>query len=171
MILSNGTGLGDCTDWIAQDMLQTMFQLEAKVDYIEVALRAAALYLSHYDRDFRIPLEENRVAGTKPPMLTDFAGTYLMENLDIVRLGVDVDPKNATKLRMTVNKQPDQVWEMWHYNFDVFCHLPETHDACLTRGLDRTSWSSFLICFIRNDGVVTRCSWKLDGVDVFFVRS
>ncbi len=171
VILANGTGLGDATDWIAQDLLQTMFGLQPAIDFVAVASRAATRYLLHYQKDFKTPLGENQVSGTPLPPLGDFVGTYVMDNLDIVSLEVALDPEDSTQLRMIINGQADQSWQMWHYHFDVFCHLPDSQDKCLSRGLDRTLWSSFLISFVRNEnGVVEGCCWKLDGVDTSFTR-
>ncbi|KAK2595108.1 hypothetical protein QQS21_007193 [Conoideocrella luteorostrata] len=172
VILSNGTGLSDATDWIAQDLIQTMYGLQPTVDYVDVASRAAVQYLSHFDRDFKEPLKEHQHSEGPVPHLADFIGSYLMLNLDVVCLDVTLDPKGSARLQMMVNKQPDQVWGLSHYHFDVFSQLPSSYDDCLSRGLDRTLWSSFLISFSRNhNGAVTGLTWKLDGVDVQFHRA
>lgn len=172
VILSNGTGLSDATDWVAQDLIQTMYSLCPEVDFVGVATRARIKYLSHYTKDFKIPLEENRQLGTQAPCLQELTGSYVMDGLDIVCLGMTVDPKHSDKLRMRVNKQPDQDWDLSHYHFDVYCHLPDTYDECLSRGLDRTLWSSFLISFTRDSkGSVHGLCWKMDGVDVHFSRT
>jgi hypothetical protein len=152
-------------------LIQTMYGLQPPIDFVDVASRAATKYLSHYVKDFQIPLDENQIRGTDPPPLGDFVGTYVMDNLDIVCLDIAVDAKDTTRLLMTVNKQRDQIWEMWHYHYDVWCHLPKSYDDCLSRGLDRTLWSSFLISFTRDPtDVVKGLCWELDGVDVSFSR-
>ncbi len=174
VVLSNATGRSNTTDWIAQDILQTMFDLQPAIDFREVASRASTKYISLYDKAFKIPLEENQVCGTPLPYLGAFVGTYVMDDLDVVRLDVVVDQKDPSKLQMMINEQHGQVWQMWHYNFDVFCHLPDRYNQFLSRGLLRTLWSSFLISFTRDasgSGAVTGCCWKLDGVDVFFSRT
>ncbi|KAK7751169.1 hypothetical protein SLS62_006853 [Diatrype stigma] len=172
VVLSNGTGLSDATDWIAQDLLQAMYGLRPAVNFIDVASKARLKYLSHYTDDFRVPLEENRILGTQCPPLEDFVGTYIMDTLDLVTLDFHVHTEDPSKLRMMVNQQHDQTWELWHYHFDVFCHLPDSYDSCLSRGLDRTHWSSFLTSFIRGqDGRVERLYWELDGVAVHFYRT
>ncbi|RYP09341.1 hypothetical protein DL765_008487 [Monosporascus sp. GIB2] len=171
VILSNGTGLSDATDWIAQDLIQAMHGLEPAVDFIKVASQAVPKYLSHYNDDFKIPLEIHRERGTPCPPLHDFVGSYVMKGLDLVCLDVAIDSKNPSRLQMMVNKQRDQLWELKHYHYDVFNQLPDSYDACLSRGLDRTLWSSFLISFLRgSNGVVNSLCWKLDGVDVSFLR-
>jgi len=172
VILSNGTGLSDATDWIAQDLIQTMHGLQPNIDFVDVATRATTEYLAHYEKDFKRPLEENRECNTRRPPLEDFIGFYTMEGLDIVSLDVTMDPKDATRLLMTVNKQHDQVYGMWHYHHDVWCHLPGSFDSCLARGLDRKTWSSFLTSFIRDssDNVSGLC-WKLEEVDVMFTKT
>jgi len=171
VILSNGTGLSDATDWVAQDLLQAMYGLQPAVDFVDMA-KGAARYLSHYMKDFKTPLEENQICGTTPPPVNDFVGSYVMDHLDIVCLEISVDTEDASKLTMVVNKQPDQAWEMWHYNYDTWCHLPGSYGDCLVWGIDRTLWSSFLISFRRDSaGKIDGLLWKLDDVDVFFHRT
>ncbi|KAH8803312.1 beta-lactamase/transpeptidase-like protein [Xylogone sp. PMI_703] len=171
VVLSNGTGLSDATDWIAQDLLQTICKLQQPVDFVKEASAAANNYLLHYLNDFQKPLKRNQIRGTQPPPLSDFTGSYVMKNLELVCLDITADTKDSTKLSMTVNKQADQVWQMWYYHYDVWCHLPQSYDDCLARGLDRTQWSSFLISFTRDStGKVDGILWKLDGVDVRFLR-
>lgn len=54
VILSNGTGLSDATDWIAQDLLQAMHKLQPSIDFVDVALRSANKYLSHYTKGYKV---------------------------------------------------------------------------------------------------------------------
>ncbi|KAI4869537.1 beta-lactamase/transpeptidase-like protein [Hypoxylon rubiginosum] len=171
VILSNGTGLSDATDWIAQDLIQTMYKLQPSVDFVAVARKGRDEYISHFDRDFKDKIDQYQKPGTQLPPLNDFTGSYIMEKLDIVCLDVTVDPSNPTRLQMIINKQRDQAWKLWHCHFDIFCQLPDGPDECLSRGLDRTSWTSFLINFERNAAKqVDRLCWTLDGVDVHFSR-
>ncbi|KAM7210057.1 Beta-lactamase/transpeptidase-like protein, partial [Rhypophila decipiens] len=60
VVLTNDTGHSDATGWIAQDIIQTISELKPEVDFLSVAKKASRLYLSHYTRDFRDPLERNR---------------------------------------------------------------------------------------------------------------
>lgn len=124
-----------------------------------------------YTKDFKIPLEENQICDTTLPPVNDFVGSYIIDHLDIICLDISVNTKDASRLTMVVNKQSDQAWEMWHYNYDTWCHLPDSYDDCLVQGLDRTLWSSFLISFRRDSAEkINGLFWKLDGVDVFFHR-
>ncbi len=171
MVLSNGTGLGDATDRIAQDIIQTIAGLAPKVDSVATATQAAAAHLSHGAKDFQAPLERHRGVPSPLPALDDFAGTYVMDTLDVASLEVVLNPEDLASLHMKVNGCLDQALPLRHYNHDVFSYLPGSYDECLKRGLDRTEWSAFLISFLRNDrGAVKGVCWKLDGVDVFFSR-
>jgi len=171
VILSNGTGLSDATDWIAQDLLQIMHGLQPAVNFVDLASKAAAKYVSHYDQSYKAPLEKHRVLGTQPPPLSILVGSYTMDLLDTVCLDMTLDTKDTTRMLMTVNKQPDQVWEMRHYHYNVWSHLPDSYDKCICRGVFRPHWSEFLISFdIDPLGVVKGLSWKMDGVDVYFSR-
>lgn len=142
VILSNGTGLGDATDWIAQDIIQTISGLHPEVDFVTVAEQAKKLYLSHYTKDFKDPLERHR--GSKkenvpPPRLTDFVGTYVMGNLDVAFVEVSLDESSdPDSLQMKVNGFDDHHYCCSTMKTDVFSYLPDTFDNCLKRGLDRT---------------------------------
>lgn len=170
VVLSNGTGLGDATDWIAQDILQTMFKLKPKVDMIKAARKAATDYRDYYHKNFEEPLKRHKQIDLKPLPLDEFIGTYVMKNLDIVTLRMTAT-KKSERLQMIVNNQADQVWKMKYYADDTFCHLPDTYNECLAKGISRTNWNTFLITFNRDEkGKIVNCSWKLDGVDVIFNR-
>ncbi|KAK4446178.1 beta-lactamase/transpeptidase-like protein [Podospora aff. communis PSN243] len=169
VVLSNGTGLGDATDWIAQDIIQTLFDLQPKVDFLATARTASELHLSHYEVDFRAPLAEHR--GHQSPVrdLKAFAGTYVMEHLDVAFVKVLLP--NDPGLQMLVNGYEDQAMALRHSNHDVFSYLPESYDECLKRGLDRTQWSAFLLSFERDGrGMVVGLRWALDGVETRFKR-
>ncbi|KAI1124368.1 beta-lactamase/transpeptidase-like protein [Nemania abortiva] len=172
VVLSNGTGLSDATDWIAQDLIQTMHCLQPSVDFVNIATQARSKYLAQYLEHYTAPLEEHRLSGTQLPRLEEFVGSYTMEDLDIVCIDVEKSLQDETRLRMTINKQTDQTLDLWHYHFDVFCHLPDSLDACLARGFYRDTWDSTLISFKRNDvKKVTSLCWTLNGVDVIFSRA
>ncbi|PVH86750.1 beta-lactamase/transpeptidase-like protein [Cadophora sp. DSE1049] len=169
VILSNGTGLSDATDWIAQDLIQAMYGLQPHVNFVDIAKVAATEYLAHFDKNLRIPLEENRLPDSKSPPLQDFLGCYFMDGLDTMSLDVTLDDTGSGELLMVVNKQPDQSWKLWHYHNDVWCHLPKSYDLYLSRGVDRSNWTSFLLSFTRDQqGKVEGLGWKLKEVDVTY---
>ncbi|KAI0102585.1 beta-lactamase/transpeptidase-like protein [Nemania sp. FL0031] len=192
VVLSNGTGLSDATDWIAQDLIQTMHHLQPAIDFVETATQAKSKYIDQYVEQYTAPLKKNRVVGTKRPCLEDFIGSYTMEDLDIVCIDITEISSDPTRLQMKINNQKDQTLNLWYYHsvtekrpryyhagnnepsekhFDVFCHLPESFDKCLTRGFWRDDWESTLIRFERDDEKkVTSLFWKLNGVDVVFRR-
>jgi CubicO group peptidase (beta-lactamase class C family) len=171
VVLSNGTGLGDATDLIAQDIIQTIAGLQPEVNFSAVARQAADIYRSLYETNFRAPLERHRGSRTSLPTLDDFIGTYVMDNLDVAFIEVSADPDDPARLRMMVNGCVDQALPLRHYNHDVFCYLPDSYDECLKRGLDLSLWSTFLISFLRDDKEAVNCiRWKLNGVDTLFSR-
>ncbi|KAK0641784.1 beta-lactamase/transpeptidase-like protein [Cercophora newfieldiana] len=179
VVLSNGTGLSDATDWIAQDIIQTISDLQPQIDFLAVSRAASQLYLSHFAKDFQDPLASHRGDHQSPlPDLSDFTGTYVMENLDVAFIKIlldsdsDSDSNSRSGLRMLVNGYEDQSMQLRHYNHDTFSYLPENFDECLKRGLDRTQWSAFLLRFQRNDQErVESILWALDGVDTLFKRA
>ncbi|KAH9205523.1 hypothetical protein DL95DRAFT_470514 [Leptodontidium sp. 2 PMI_412] len=144
-----------------------MYGLQPAVDFVDMSAKGATRYLSHYTKDFKIPLEENQICDTMLPPVNDFVGSYITDHLDIICLDISVNTKDASRLTMVVNKQSDQAWEMWHYNYDTWYYLPDSYDNCLIRGLDRTLWSSFLISFRRDSAEkINGLFWKLDSMDL-----
>ncbi|KAK0744942.1 beta-lactamase/transpeptidase-like protein [Apiosordaria backusii] len=171
VVLSNGTGHGDATDWIAQDIIQTISGLQPEVDFLSAAKEAAKLYLDQYEVDFRDPLEKHRIDPSPSPALEDFPGRYVMNNLNVAFIDVVLDTADSNNLQMMVNGCQDQKLVLKHYNYDVFSHLPDSYDECLKRALYRADWLSVLIFFTRDDkGKVKGCYWNMNGVDVSFTR-
>jgi hypothetical protein len=172
VVLSNGTGWSDATDWIAQDIIQTLHALQPSIDFLELSRQASDMYASGYEKGYKVPLRENRVTGTPLPRLNELVGSYVLPNYESISLDIAQNTENPSRLRATVNKQADQVWELWHYNYDVFCYLPETFDDCLRRGFPPTSWEESLVSFRRNsERVPDSLSLKLRGVDVVLKRT
>lgn len=95
-----------------------------------------------------------------------------MEGLDSITIQVQLARRETLFLLvLQLNGQKDQQYPMWHYHYDVWCHLPTTFDYCLKRGLDRDDWASFLTSFPRtDDGRVDKLCWKLSDVDMYFYK-
>ncbi|KAK0624208.1 beta-lactamase/transpeptidase-like protein [Immersiella caudata] len=173
VVLFNGTGLSDSTDWIAQDIIQTLFGLQPNVDFLANAIVASQLYLSYYAEHFEKPLASRRGSRPHPPELSYFVGNYVMETLDVAFINTVLhsDPDSGPELRMFVNGFEDQAMQLGHYRGDTFCYLPESYDECLKRGLDRAHHSEFLIRFGHDEwGIVGGLMWVLDVVERFFIR-
>ncbi|EME80970.1 uncharacterized protein MYCFIDRAFT_176317 [Pseudocercospora fijiensis CIRAD86] len=148
--LPHGTGLSDATDWIAQDLLQSMLNLSPATDFLSIASSSAKRYLAIYDDVYKSPLERHRKPDTPSPNLNDLVGEYIMENLDKATVEVSFDPVNKGGLLMMICRQDDQVWKLWHYHDDVFCFLPDSYDACLKQGYAAASAEYFLVPFTRD---------------------
>jgi CubicO group peptidase (beta-lactamase class C family) len=202
VVLSNGTGWADATNYIAQDILQTLQGLQPRIDFLELARRKSEAYyhqhLSFLEDRYATPLEEKRRVSEmtmtttpppSPPPLEELVGAYVLPDYEKICLHIDTiaeydndDKTNANTttergkkrqrfLRATVNRQEDQVWELWHHHHDVFCRLPDTFDDCLRRGVypptSHASWDSSLVSFRRNaEGVVDGLSLQLSGIHV-----
>ncbi|KAM0433897.1 hypothetical protein ACHAPT_003840 [Fusarium lateritium] len=57
--LTNATGMGDCTDWIVQDLAQEMFSFQPANDYAAFAKQFAKSCASRYQDKFVVPLQEH----------------------------------------------------------------------------------------------------------------
>ncbi|KAI0145178.1 beta-lactamase/transpeptidase-like protein [Xylariaceae sp. FL1272] len=172
VVLSNGTGLSDATDWVAQDLVQTMHRLQPAIDFGDIAALAADKYIRHYADNFSRPLTTKQVRGTSAPRLDQLIGPYTMEGLDAVFVQIIRNRSKPEELLLIINDNAGQAWNLWHYNYDVFCYLPRSFDEYLSRGFDRLSWESFLISFSRGEhGSIVGLSMMLDaGVSIKFKR-
>lgn len=173
VILSNGTGHSDATDWAAQDLIQAIYRLQPIADFVQIATHSAELFLSYYKLNFLVPLQQHRKLDTPRPSTDSLVGEYMMKNLSAATLTFKALPESAASetMVMRINRCEDQEYAVWHYHHDVWCYLPQSYDHYLKRALYRENWESFLISFHRDSqGRVCSLSWDLGGVEVIFFR-
>lgn len=167
VILSNGTGRSDATDWAAQDLIQAMYSLQPIIDYTEVARRSAQWFIKWFQGGFLIPLLENQTLGTPMPSPDEFVGEYKMKGLPAATLTLLTDYPNC--LTMRINEQQDQQYALYHHHYDTWRYVPLRYCEYLKRALYRGSWESFLIAFKRDsEGHVCGLTWNGDGMPVIF---
>ena len=162
--LSNGTGLGDCTDWICQDVIQTIFKLAPAVDFLQEAKLAAEDYKTKFDRTLHEPYLKARDGDYRPPLTVDIVGEYALEGCDFaVEISRDY---TSGEVVMTVNKRPKQCHVLQPFRRDQWSFMPNTLDQYLQRGYGLFDLvDDFVLCFHRaDDGTVNAMTWRISNV-------
>ncbi|KAJ8133383.1 hypothetical protein O1611_g237 [Lasiodiplodia mahajangana] len=86
VVLTNAQGAGDCSDWIAQAVIQELFDLKPELDFVQIAKQTASKQLNQYE-DMRKSYEGNRHQGTPEPSHDQLVGVYYNNN---IKMTVDV---------------------------------------------------------------------------------
>ena len=174
VVLSNGTGLSDCTDWIMQDIVQTMLQFDSQNNYVELAKASARVASASYHDLFIEPREEHRVKGTPQSPVEDFVGEYTrFEKNRRPALRISLKKDSETILLLVVNGHLDQAYRLHHYHYDTWTLAPSSSDEAYKWGflLLFDEWEELVVSFGRlASGMVGGLSWKLEGVLVVFKR-
>jgi CubicO group peptidase (beta-lactamase class C family) len=169
VVLTNGTGLSDATDWIAQDVLQTVFELQPSIDFISEAKISASPFRNSYKEDFRKPWEDGKVQGTQQPPTSDYVGRYTLRDANFV-LDIKAEPGCTQRMLLTVNQREFQTHCLQHYHFDVWTFMPETEEGYYKGGYGVfETWLEFLITFSRGyDGLIAGVKWHMHNADIYF---
>ena len=118
VILTNGMGLCDAADWIAQALLTTLLDVSTDTDFVEQAktTREALLKL---DREKMKEIREGRGKGARPKPLEEYTGRYLNEAGNFV-IDVREHSPNSEKLILAFQGRESQFYELRHWRDDVF---------------------------------------------------
>jgi CubicO group peptidase (beta-lactamase class C family) len=131
--LSNGAGLSDCTDWIVQDIAQSMLDFQPVNDYVSLAQRAASMSVGRYHEKFVVPLDEHQVKGTQRPQQRDFVGKYTRSKSNpAITISVALDGEEG--LKITPNSHVNQSYILKHYHYDTWSLLPGSEEEASRRG-------------------------------------
>ncbi|KAF2195033.1 beta-lactamase/transpeptidase-like protein [Zopfia rhizophila CBS 207.26] len=171
VVLSNAMGLSDATDWIAQDIIQTLFEFES-IDIIKEARSCVTQFQAWYKLKIQDPLETGRLRTSTNRSVSDYVGTYCLKGYEKFTLHFRPHEKNTEKMVLIVNDRPNQRHVLSHYHFDVWEFAPASYDEYLKRGYGTyESYVEFLISFHRHiDGTIRALTWCLDGMDVVFTK-
>ena len=171
--LTNGTGRGDCTDWITQLILQEVLELHPRIDYLSLTKTVALKYPNFFKERFAGPLAQHQTKGTKQPDRREYLGTFALA-ASLATLKLQVQEEDVGRgLRIVVNGHGSQAYKLWHYHFDTWCLLPATYEIAIARGYCGFfyEWDEYLVRFGRQaNGTIWSLTWKLDSVDVIFQR-
>ena len=158
VVLTNSIGQGDIADWIGQLLLQTALDTQNQIDFLSLAKEAAGAWRGSYV-EMESVLASERINGTKESEIQQFVGTY-WHTSGAVKITVKIGESHS--LKFILNDSPDQVFDMVHYNYEVYSFFPSREDR-IRRGLIVYDTATWLIHFHRNaNGEVNGLRWYLD---------
>jgi len=160
VVLTNAQSAGDCSDLVAQMLVQSLFDMKPEVDFEMRAKKASISSLSLHMK-MRADWHRNRRPMTPQPELGGFRGSYC--NDDIKGL-IQVRTNSETlRLEMRRNGSDTQRHHLLHYHDDTFSFCPEDMKQIQRRCLvDYSSYEQFLLVFIRDEeGTVIGLDWVM----------
>jgi CubicO group peptidase (beta-lactamase class C family) len=171
IVLTNAQGAGDCSDWIAQAIIQELFDLQPRIDFHNVVENNAKWHLGQYNR-LRQEYERNQLRNTDAPSDDELVGTYYNSN---IKMTIEVFTTDGG-LEMQLNGLSSQRHKLSHYHYDAYGFLPASREEQQLRCLvDYFTYEQFLLRFKRDDTSkkVTSLAWKMqDDFDAIpFVKS
>lgn len=128
VVLQSSNSLNDCPDWIAQLLIETVFDFPERTDWLELA-RASARRALALVPSMRLKLDKGRVPNTRPSFALDaYCGRY---QSPLGNFFVEV-LQREDGLFVAFQGLPSQFNRLEHYHFDTFTWLM-THDEAARR--------------------------------------
>lgn len=166
--LSNGQGHGDATDWICQDILQTMLDMSPQVDYLEEAKQGAQKYKGKYEERFLRPWREGKAEHPRPSTPAEYVGRYQLVGS---RFHIDLEASSEHSMIMTVNDREAQKHCLHAYQNDIWTFLPQSFDDYLRVGYGSFSdLGALMVHFDRQDDRVVAMSSESWGSVLTLLR-
>lgn len=128
VVLQSANSLNDCPDWVAQLLIETVFDFPERNDWLELA-RASARSALALVPSMRLKLDKGRVPNTRPSFpLDSYCGRY---QSPLKNFFLEVSQREDGLL-VAFQGLPSQSNRLWHYHFDTFTWLM-THDEAARR--------------------------------------
>jgi CubicO group peptidase (beta-lactamase class C family) len=133
VVLTNAQSAGDCSDLVAQMLIQSLFDMKPEVDFEMRGKKVSASSLNQYTKMLD-DLQQNRIPGTACPELDTLEGSYWNEDLRGL-IQVDRSSGSACQLDMKRNGMETQRHRLSHYHYDTFSFMPDSRDEMELRCL------------------------------------
>lgn len=148
VVLSNALALKDCADWIGQSLVECLFDVEEKNDYLKIAQasadRSRAWYTSIKDR-----LDEDSKGGTEPRPLQEYVGKYY-NTIRTMLIVVSIDGESVLTMSLQGLKEEEFILKFYHD--DIFTWLAP-RDELIRRGrFTDQRYLYYQIRFVAKDG-------------------
>lgn len=128
VVLQSANSLNDCPDWIAQLLIETVFDFPERNDWLELAKASARSALALVP-SMRLKLDKGRVPNTRPSLPLDaYCGRY---HSPLKNFFLEVS-QHEDELVVAFQGLPSQSNPLRHYHFDTFTWLM-THDEAARR--------------------------------------
>ena len=163
VILTNTAALNDSPDWIGQLLVETLFDMPSKHDYVKLAEESARRALSLADT-MNKRLEDARIKDTHPSVpLRSFTGCYFNS---IKNFFIEVIEEGGG-LQFKFQGLDSQTHNLRHYNFDTFT-WQMTHNEAARKGRSMIEYPEkyYLFEFGKTeDGNVDRLLWVIENTE------
>jgi hypothetical protein len=172
LVFSNTFNIhGDPTNLISQLLLQALFDYQPRIDFTAVTDDIIANAAKRWDESVK-QWEAGRTQGTSPRDLSCYEGSF--SNLG---LGLTIDVRNlenphalshhGSVLTLQLNEEPDQSFEMYHYDHDRWTFMPDSYDECLKHGYSTYAdyWPTFVVAWTESheNGSLSAIEWAMDA--------
>jgi hypothetical protein len=156
VVLSSGLNAGDPSDFTAALLMQELFDLKERVDFMPLVDREIEVRLGDWESMMADWRKHRSVSRPERP-LQDYIGRY--RGLGIV---LETRQREGGGLEVVFNKREDTAQSLEQYNEDMYSYLPTNRDDWL-RGawLDWDCYMMGVLHFQRDEanGRVTGVSW------------
>lgn len=156
IVLTNTLGLSDTADTVTQLLVETIFDMPQKHDFVDVTRKIRDLELQSMVKVAE-ELEKNRNQGTKPRPLQEYTGRY--QN-DIKTMIIDV-ALHGDRLQMQFQQLDNEKYALHHHEHDTF-NWWMSRNECSSRGrFTNYSAEHYLIRFMTDEkGKIGSLYWK-----------
>jgi len=156
---------GDPANLVSQLLIQALFDFTPKIDFVEKAKQIKSNAAKRWDDAFR-QFKEGRKTHVPKKDPSSYEGFFKNSKLgltlrvwrlpEVSEHGID-----QSELRMQLNEEPDQIYDLYHYNDDRWTFMPATRDEALRTGYSTyiDYWPTFLLRWIGSLDVI---EWVLD---------
>lgn len=161
VVLQSGNSLNDCPDWIAQLLIETVFDFPERNDWLGLAKASAKSALALVP-SLRLKLDKGRIPNTRPSFpLNAYCGRY-QSPLSSFFLEVS---QHEDGLLIAFQGLRSQSNRLRHYHFDTFTWLM-THDEAARRARLMVNFPAkfYLLRFDMSiHGVIDRLFWIIEN--------
>ena len=161
VVLQSGVALNDCPDWVSQLLIETIFDVPQKNDFVQLA-RASAKKMLALVPSMHSTLDSQRVQNTRPSFdLGQYVGRYFNP---IKNFFVEVT-QLEDGLHLAFQGRESQSHPLRHYHYDTFTWLM-THDEAGKRARLMVNYSAgfYLLRFgVSLLGRVDRLYWGIEN--------
>lgn len=123
VVLANAYGLSDVPDWIAQSVIDVLFNHRTPADYVNLTQEAVAAFQS-YKSQTKLDLRSLRRPSPRTPDVSGLIGVYWNEShtFSIVIF------EDGNQLKLSFQGLAEEEFDLNHLRGDVFCWFSSSRD-------------------------------------------
>ncbi|KAB8235162.1 serine hydrolase domain-containing protein [Aspergillus alliaceus] len=172
VVLSNGLHSGDASDFVAQILIQALFDLQPNVDLLPLVRMEAEIPRQWYESKFAAPWRQDRRLADKERNRELYLGDYYGFDdtfvLSIVPRPIarsnEKEPEPDLSLAVVFNRRTASICDLEFYRKDTYSFFPQSHeDHLLTMYPLWCDYRMTILEFCEDEsGEVTTIRWLWD---------